>query len=551
MTALTGPVQEKRAARPVLFQRGQPIWVFFALSACGSGGSETALVTSGDTSGSLPANYVPPPSIYTPPGTAGVNAFALQTSYTEPYWVAALGNRDFGQLGAFFGAYDNVVEYAFPAVIPDYASSFDASGWAPASAAVQAAYRTIFAELEEVLNVDFVEVTDLTDFNVIAISQNDQPGYSGYAYYPNASYLVGSDILISNDFDAPAAVGALTNFDYELLLHELGHALGLKHPFEADGTATAELSAAEDNSYWTVMTYTLRSAAYDGYFRDLDMMALAEVFGINPDHRAGNDSYGFSSTGGTFILDGGGIDTITAEGRSDTAHIDLRPGMQSCLGAKSAYITAPWQLTISSGSQIENASGGFGDDYLIGNGLANLLTGGAGSDRIFADEGEDHIYAGPGEDIIDLSEAVAASDVLIFESTPATNGKDTVYSFVQGVAGDVIRFDPMAGANLLSVVSSALVPLANVSGAILRLVQDGLDTAAELDVALSAGGAFGDLTISAGAQALVLTAAAQATGQDQHLFHVHNSGADLAVTHLATLVGNALDIDSWHANNFV
>lgn len=531
--------------------RTLPFFALGALSACGGGGGDGTAPDSNAPAGGLPATYQPPPSTYTPPGTADPNLFALLPSYVAPYWVAALTSDSSEQIKADYAATNNVILYAFPVTVPAYVTgTSDASGWASAPPAVQATFETVFAGLEAIFDVDFVEVTNASADNVISIQLNQQTTTSGYAYFPTTTTFLGADIFLSNTYANPQDFGALTNFDYELIIHELGHALGFKHPFEADGSETTVLSADEDNSVWTVLTYTDIETAYDGFFRPIDLMALADLFGVNPDYRSGNDTYAFSASRGTFIIDGGGTDLVTAEGSSLPAYIDLRSGMQSHLGTKSVYITGANQLTISAGSVIENATGGSGNDHLVGNAAANVLFGAGGDDRLFGGDGSDQLRGGSGNDVIDLSEVVSTADRLIFETTLSLNGRDTVYAFAQGASGDVIDIRSFDGANLLAVVTSALVPVATVGGTILRLVLDGLDTATELDGALSSDGAFANLSLGAGTEALVLAADSQATGEDQHLFHVISTGADLVVSHLATFVGNYLDIDSWHANNF-
>lgn len=192
------------------------------LGGCGGG---TGGGSAGPAAG-LPAGYVPPSSTYVPPVAPDPNAFVLQTALVAPFWVQALANDDFENLPAFYQSFENEVQFAFPTEQPAYYSGDDAVGWAPASAQVQAAFRAVFTELSQIVNVRFVETDDVEAYNVIAISQNDQQeqGLAGYAYFPNASFFIGSDILLSNVSDAPALQAGRSNEDYELVLHELGHA---------------------------------------------------------------------------------------------------------------------------------------------------------------------------------------------------------------------------------------------------------------------------------------------------------------------------------------
>ena len=521
------------------------------LSACGGKSSGIASEEDNIIVG-LPAGYSPPTSVYTQPTSADPNEFKLLAPYVEPYWVNALGNENYDQLYDRHQSFDNIVQYAFPAVIPDYYTGNDRTGWAAASPAMQGTYLDVFQDLQKMFAVTFVETTEITAFNTIIVSQNQQSADSaGYAYFPHDVDPVGSDIFISNKYDAPAFTGNTTNFDYELLLHELAHAFGLKHPFEIDGTATQLLPTSENNSAWTVTTYTQITSEYDGTYRDLDLMAFSGLFGVNPNHQASDNSYFFSSSSGVFILDGAGSDTISAEGQSIAVHIDLRAEMHSYLGVKSPNITSAFQLTISSGSEIEKAVGGSGNDYLIGNALNNVLIGGAGDDLIFGGEGSDVVHSGPGQDQIDLSELISKSDVLTFETIPADNGKDTVFSFEQGAVGDVLNLSLLIATPLQSVVFPTFTEIANVSNTILRLVENSLDTASELLTALSTGGIFSSLELSINSKAFALSANSQATGEDQHLFHVSNEDSGFVVNHLASFIGNNLDIDSWHDNNFI
>ena len=92
-------------------------------------------------------------------------------------------------------------------------------------------------------------------------------------------------------------------------IHEIGHALGLKHPFEKideDGEVVSTppyLSSEEDVGEWTQETYNETSDQYYLVFSPLDIAALHYLYGPNPASRADDDTYTYSSTDANFIWD--------------------------------------------------------------------------------------------------------------------------------------------------------------------------------------------------------------------------------------------------------
>ena len=279
--------------------------------------------------------------------------------------------------------------YGFPGSIEDYSYSIDekgVNGWQPFSNEQQRDTREIFKYIESIIDVQFVETNDFNQKNTLAFanSQQDSGAFAiGPGAPPNASDIyIG--ILNDGSFQVPFENG----YRYaNVFTHEIGHALGLKHPFN-DPSPSGKIATPpylvgdENNATWTQMSYTGDKNSYE--YSPLDIAALQYLYGVKSASRSGNDVYVFKENEPNFIWDGSGDDTIDASSSSMPVTIFLNPGYHGFKGLTKKYapITSSGQITVNFGTDIENIIGSSFSDVLTGNNLKNTLVGGDGSDVI-------------------------------------------------------------------------------------------------------------------------------------------------------------------------
>ena len=151
--------------------------------------------------------------------------------------------------------WSGTISYSFPDSPSDYSAGYGngeptTSGFSSAPAAMQQAIHYAISLIAGYTNASFQYAG--TNGADIAIAQSPAANPTSYAYYP-ANLPAGGDIWFGTAYNYSLA--ALGNYYFATALHELGHALGLKHSQETGGVANVAVPAAHDNSEYTVMSY--------------------------------------------------------------------------------------------------------------------------------------------------------------------------------------------------------------------------------------------------------------------------------------------------------
>jgi serralysin len=359
--------------------------------------------------------------------------------------------------------------------------------WSPVALG---ALREALSLWESVANIDFVEVAGAADADVkIWWGTGTQAGEDtlGWSDLPGFDESEVLDVLFNAE--DPSISGALGKGGMGLLVmvHELGHLLGLAHPHDGGAGSDATTfpgvtwtwpsysygTGLLNQGIYTTMSYNFGwPTYYSGHEAEtygyqygpmaLDIAAIQAIYGANTNHAAGNDVYMLPAVDqiGTYwssIWDTGGIDTISNAGTSNNSTIDLREATAGINGGGYvSYGTGQYGAkidggyTIARGVVIENAIGGTGDDTITGNAAVNRLEGGSGNDILDGGAGADTMIGGSGYDIYYIDDV---GDVIV---DPDDWGSDTVYSSVSFTLGATLENLILTGAGAANGTGNSL-----------------------------------------------------------------------------------------------
>ncbi|WP_083519337.1 matrixin family metalloprotease, partial [Bradyrhizobium jicamae] len=362
--------------------------------------------------------------------------------------------------------WSGTISYSFPDSPSDYSASYSGngeptiSGFSSAPAAMQQAIHYAISLIAGYTNASFQYAG--TNGADIAIAQSPAANPTSYAYYP-ANLPAGGDVWFGTAYNYSLA--ALGNYYFATALHELGHALGLKHSQETGGVANVAVPAAHDNSEYTVMSYrsyagapltgyTAESYGFSQTYMANDILALQTLYGANYSTHSENTVYSWSPTTGQMFIngvaqlapgngaggsanrvfetiwDGNGVDTYDLSNYTTAVTINLNPGASSITSSTQlAYlgnghyaagnIYNAYLFNGDARSYIDNAIGGSGNDAITGNAIANTLNGGSGNDTLTGGAGNDTILGGSGADVAVFSGA-RSNYVIAYNSATQT-----------------------------------------------------------------------------------------------------------------------------------
>lgn len=318
--------------------------------------------------------------------------------------------------------------------------------WSPAGATrMEAAMGQVLAEYASVANVRFQFVGWFPDLRSapadVVLSATVMPqvygmGTSAYAwaYFPNEPMTDaqiaarwGSQLAYPNasgDLVLDFANGEMFNSSFQpgsngffAMIHEMGHALGLKHPHDNGGTPgrptfqqigidpadTQQLTVmsydpATSLAYWLQQFGVPANAGYPQTLMPLDVLALQSLYGPNTTTRAGDTVYQlFNDDAIATYWDAGGIDTLSAANSGFGWHI----ASVASSSADNLVLATPYDSTALTGKfffNVERFEGSQFADKIDGTAAGNAIAGLAGPDWVRGGGGNDAIDGGAGID---------------------------------------------------------------------------------------------------------------------------------------------------------
>lgn len=301
------------------------------------------------------------------------------------------------------------------------------AGVQPFTELQQLAVRQVLGYVHQVTGIRFSEnpAGETADIR-FAMADLANPELDGVCYAPYNYAALDDGTLLAYDSNTVVYLDTKqpANFDlqpgswgYQTLLHEVGHALGLKHPSDSYPGAETTLDPLwQNNTEHTIMSYN-QAGPYATSFAPLDLAALQYLYG--GDGLRGNwgvatdgvwitgsplNDYLVPPKGKSILYDAGGVDVVGFDGLQTDYIITPTTDKQWLLVRGNQYETL-----VSAGLEYLDFNGELVPvDALLNpvgsriNGYNgnDMLSGTAGNDLLFGFEGDDLLISNGGDDLI-------------------------------------------------------------------------------------------------------------------------------------------------------
>ena len=271
-------------------------------------------------------------------------------------------NADIDGLQADYRWATRALTFSFPTTAADYPASDYGAGEEPSygflalNAAQQTAVTGILAQIAAVSGLTFTRLSGgAGDLRFGRTGATE----TAHAYLPvEAGWGGDSWYATSDDYSNPVK----GSYGYATFVHEIGHALGLKHPHEDARVMTA----AHDSMETTVMSYRsyTGASAERGYTNEefgfaqslmmYDIAALQTMYGANYGTNAGDSVYRWNPATGEMSINGAGqgapganriLLTVWDGGGNDTYETSLLPAPPPSTAPATPWPTASPAMT--------------------------------------------------------------------------------------------------------------------------------------------------------------------------------------------------------------
>src|ERR1700722_9641246 len=286
-----------------------------------------------------------------------------------------------------------IVTFSFPDTLPAYDDTV--AGFTPATVAsfqpFKAAEQTqaidALNEWAAASGLVFVEVApgegDINFQNVDFSTTTSYAGSGGIGFYPFGTWNNLSYPNFTGDLDASGDVFMNSQFinngtiNYGTLLHEIGHAIGLKHPTEMVTDFAAEpapvvhdqVLSSDDPDLTIMATSEDSTTGADSHLQQLDKDAAAFL-------------YGSSGTGGVYTTSGSGSNSVSNWSWDTTTQTLTQTALQ--------------QDEVVRGTSMNDVINGLAGDRLFALSGNDTLNGGGGHDALYGGSGTDLLVGGAG-----------------------------------------------------------------------------------------------------------------------------------------------------------